>query len=54
MTVDQALSGICALRAAGLCLSSIDVEDITISASDGQVKVGKYRTLLGFPTTKRQ
>ncbi|KAA8611971.1 hypothetical protein TUN199_01304 [Pyrenophora tritici-repentis] len=36
---DQALSGICALTAAGLFMSSLNVEDITISASDGQVKV---------------
>jgi hypothetical protein len=46
MTVDQALSGMCALSAAGLRLSSIDVEDITVSASDGRVKVGEYRLFL--------
>ncbi|CAN9238598.1 unnamed protein product [Alternaria alternata] len=39
----EALSGICALSAAGLHLPSIDVEDITVSASDGQVKVVSIR-----------
>ncbi|CAN9279157.1 unnamed protein product [Alternaria alternata] len=42
----EALSGICALSAAGLYLPSIDVEDITVSASDGQVKVAFDRAPL--------
>ena len=34
---------------------SIDVEDITVSASDGQVKVGECKSCLGrLPTAKRQ
>ncbi|CAN9239346.1 unnamed protein product [Alternaria alternata] len=51
----EALSGICALNAAGLHLPSIDVEDITVSASDGQVKVGECQSCLrGLPTAERQ
>ncbi|KAF5844329.1 hypothetical protein GGP41_004539 [Bipolaris sorokiniana] len=42
----QALSGICALYTAGLCLPSVNVEDITISESDGQVKVALDRASL--------
>lgn len=46
MTIVQALSGICAAYEEGFHFPSIDVEDITVSASSGRVKVSKYRTLL--------
>ncbi|KAF5852408.1 hypothetical protein GGP41_007860 [Bipolaris sorokiniana] len=42
----QALSGICAVYTAGLCLPSISVEDITISESNGRVKVALDRASL--------
>jgi hypothetical protein len=55
VTIQKAISGICALSAAGIYLPAIEVEDVTISASDGQVKVGTYRTLLrDFSTAERQ
>ncbi|EMD66407.1 hypothetical protein COCSADRAFT_24519 [Bipolaris sorokiniana ND90Pr] len=44
--VRTTLSGICALYTAGLCLPSISVEDITISESNGRVKVALDRASL--------
>ncbi|KAF2843847.1 hypothetical protein T440DRAFT_484604 [Plenodomus tracheiphilus IPT5] len=45
----ETLPGISALSAAGLYLSSVNVEDITISANDGQVKLGFDKAILKSP-----
>jgi hypothetical protein len=41
LTIIQTLSGMAALGTAGFHLHKIDLEDVTISAYDGRIKVGK-------------
>ncbi|EUC27561.1 hypothetical protein COCCADRAFT_111369 [Bipolaris zeicola 26-R-13] len=50
----EALSGISAMCDAGLHLPSIDVEDITISATNGQVQVAIHRAYSQEATTNEK